>query len=119
MILSYQAGQYGRLDTLNSKICPLFQILDTDPGWNKNSRGVGAAGGVQFYFSIRWIMCTSSNNLPQKVALLCIKYILWILYTCSNNLLKKCDYYVLLYILWIMCTSSNFQHIPQGAIEGA
>ena len=29
MILSYRAGRYGRLDTLNSKIRPLFQILET------------------------------------------------------------------------------------------
>ena len=49
MILSYRAGQYGRLDTLNSKIRPLFQILDTDPGWCKNSGAAGAGGGVQFY----------------------------------------------------------------------
>jgi len=54
MILSYRAGRYGRLDTLNSKIRPLFQILDTDPGWCKNSGAGGggaaaAAGGVQFY----------------------------------------------------------------------
>ena len=55
MILSYWAGRYGHLDTLNSKIHPLFQILDTDPGWCKNSgivacknsggAGAGAAGG--------------------------------------------------------------------------
>ena len=49
MILSYQAGRYSNLDTLNSKIHPLFQILDTDPGWCNNSRGAGAgeaeAGG--------------------------------------------------------------------------
>merc|ERR1712105_499109 len=32
MILSYQAGRRGRLDTLNSKIHPLFQILDTETG---------------------------------------------------------------------------------------
>ena len=44
-ILFYRAGQYGRLDTLNSKIYPLFQILDTDPGWCNNSRERGAAGG--------------------------------------------------------------------------
>ena len=55
MILSYRAGRYGRLDTLNPKICPLFQILDTDPGWCNNSGGAGAgaggaaAAGVQFY----------------------------------------------------------------------
>ena len=53
MILSYRAGRYGCLDTLNSKIRLLFQILDTDPGWCKNSGGGGAAGGagggVQFY----------------------------------------------------------------------
>jgi len=57
MILSYRAGRYGRLDTLNSKIRPLFQILDTDPGWCKNSGagggaaagGAAAAGGVQLY----------------------------------------------------------------------
>ena len=50
IILSYWAGQYGCLDTLNSKIYPLFQILDTDPGWCKNSGIVacnnsGGAGG--------------------------------------------------------------------------
>ena len=50
MILSYQAARYGCADTLNSKIHPLFQILDTDPGWCKNSGNVacknsgGAAG---------------------------------------------------------------------------
>ena len=62
MNLSYQAGRYGRLDTLNSKIHPLFQILDTDPGWCNNSGGAGGAAagggaaaagggaaGVQFY----------------------------------------------------------------------
>ena len=56
MTLSYRARRYGRLDTLNSKIRPLFQILDTEPGWCKNSGGGGAAaaggaagGGVQFY----------------------------------------------------------------------
>ena len=55
--LSYRARRYGRLDTLNSKIRPLFQILDTEPGWCKNSGGgaaggaaaAGAGGGVQFY----------------------------------------------------------------------
>ena len=40
MILSYWACRYGNLDTLNSKIHPLFQILDTDPGWCNNSRGM-------------------------------------------------------------------------------
>ena len=45
MILSYRAGRYGRLDTLNSKIHPLFQILDTDPGWCNNS-GEGGGGGA-------------------------------------------------------------------------
>ena len=30
MILSYWAGQYGNLDTLNSKIRPLQQILEID-----------------------------------------------------------------------------------------
>ena len=52
MILSFRARQYVRLDTLNSKIYPLFQILDTDPGWCKNSgivacknSGAGAAAG--------------------------------------------------------------------------
>ena len=56
MILSYGAGLYGHLDTLNSQIHPLFQILDTDPGWYNNSgivacnnsggggAGVGGAG---------------------------------------------------------------------------
>ena len=29
IISSYRAGRYGRLDTLNSKIRPLFQILET------------------------------------------------------------------------------------------
>ena len=41
------------LDILNSKIHPLFQILDTDSGWcknsgivaSKNSGGAAAAGG--------------------------------------------------------------------------
>ena len=50
MILSYRAGRYGHLDTLDSKIYPLFHILDTDPGWFKNSRIVACknsgAGGV-------------------------------------------------------------------------
>merc|ERR1712105_144551 len=32
IILSYQARRRGRLDTLNSKIHPLFQILDTETG---------------------------------------------------------------------------------------
>ena len=27
LIITYRAGQYGRLDTLNSKICPLVMIL--------------------------------------------------------------------------------------------
>ena len=51
MNLSYRAGRYGCLDTLNSKIHLLFQILDTDPGWCKNSgidacnNSGGAAGG--------------------------------------------------------------------------
>ena len=59
MTLSYRARRYGRLDTLNSKIRPLFQILDTEPGWCKNSGGGGGAAaagggggagaGVQFY----------------------------------------------------------------------
>ena len=30
MILSYRACRYGNLDTLNSKIRPLQQILETD-----------------------------------------------------------------------------------------
>ena len=30
MILSYRAHQYSNLDTLNSKICPLYQILEID-----------------------------------------------------------------------------------------
>ena len=46
--------RYGHLDTLISKLRQLFQILDTDPGWCKNSGGAGgaaggAAAGVQFY----------------------------------------------------------------------
>ena len=54
MILSYLAGRYDHLDTSNSKIHPLFQILYTDSGWWKNSgivacknsrAGAGAAGG--------------------------------------------------------------------------
>ena len=32
MILSYRARQYGNLDTLNSKIHPLYQILEIDGG---------------------------------------------------------------------------------------
>ena len=52
MILSYRAGRYSHLDTLNSKIHPLFQILDTGPGRCNNSRGgagragEGAGGGA-------------------------------------------------------------------------
>ena len=59
MTLSYRARRYCCLDTLNEKIHPLFQILDTEPGWcNKSGAGAaaggavaagGAAGGVQFY----------------------------------------------------------------------
>ena len=45
IFLSYQAGQYGRLDTLNSRILPLFQILDTEPGWCNISGGAGGGGG--------------------------------------------------------------------------
>ena len=50
MMLSYWAGRYSCLDTLNSKIHPLFQILDTDLGWCNNSRIVacnnsGGGGG--------------------------------------------------------------------------
>ena len=62
MVLSYQAGRYSRLDTLNSKIYPLFQILDTDPGWCKNygaaaggggaAEGGGGAAGVHWFCSI-------------------------------------------------------------------
>ena len=58
-MLSYRARRYGHLDTLNSKIHPLFQILDTDLGWCNNSEivacnnsgGGGAAGegeGLQY-----------------------------------------------------------------------
>ena len=36
------AGQYGGLDTLNSKIHTLFKILDTDPGWYSNSGKIAA-----------------------------------------------------------------------------
>jgi len=37
------------LDTLNSKICPLFHILDTETGWcEKKWEGVGTAG-IHFY----------------------------------------------------------------------
>ena len=39
--------QNGCLDTLNSKICPLFQILDTEPGWHNNSGGADRGGGVE------------------------------------------------------------------------
>ena len=53
MFLSHQTGQDRRLATFNSKIRPLFQILDTEQGWCNNFRtGGGAgreAGGVQFY----------------------------------------------------------------------
>ena len=70
MTLSYQAGQYGHLDTLNSKIDPLFQILDTDPGWCNNSdivawnnyeggaaagAGAGGAGGVHLACKMGYI----------------------------------------------------------------
>ena len=33
IICIFCEGWYGRLDTLNSKNCPLFQILDTETGW--------------------------------------------------------------------------------------
>ena len=40
----------GHLDTLNSQMHPLFQILDTEPGWSNNSRAEGAAEGeAQLY----------------------------------------------------------------------
>ena len=45
MILLHRTCQYSHLDTLNSKIHPLFQILDTDPGWCNNSGGGGAGAG--------------------------------------------------------------------------
>ena len=73
------------------------------------------------------ILCTSSNNFPQKVALLCItiynidsmyqlqqfssKSVTPLYCIGSNNFLKKWHSYVLLYILWIICTSSN--NFPQ------
>ena len=42
MILSYHAGRYGRLDTLNSKTRPLFQILYTEAGGGeKHFYGIG------------------------------------------------------------------------------
>ena len=48
MIPSYRAGRYGHLDTLCSKIHPLFLILGTEPGWGNNSRGgVGAEAGAE------------------------------------------------------------------------
>ena len=37
--------QDGHLDTLNSKINLLFQILGTDPEWCNNCRGGGGEGG--------------------------------------------------------------------------
>ena len=48
MILSYRAGRYGHLDTINTKICQLFQILDTETGWCKKKweGGAGAAAGA-------------------------------------------------------------------------
>ena len=47
VILSYQAGQDCHLDTLNSKICPLFQILDTEQGWCNNSGGAEGAAAAE------------------------------------------------------------------------
>ena len=47
MILSYQAGLYGRLYTLNSRIRPLFQILDTEERWCNNSGGAAAGAGAE------------------------------------------------------------------------
>ena len=38
MISSYLAGRYIHLDTLNSKIHPLFQILDTETRWWKSEK---------------------------------------------------------------------------------
>ena len=49
--VSYRAGRDSHLDTLNSKIRPLFQMLDIEQGWFDNSR-TGAAEGAaeaQFY----------------------------------------------------------------------
>ena len=63
MILSYRAGRYGRLDTLNSKIHPLFQILDTDAGWCNNSGGAGAGAGVQLACSIVKIINATDVSL--------------------------------------------------------
>ena len=55
IILSDRAGQYGRLDTLNSKNCPLFQILYTETGWcgekvrTRRSRRRSRWNGKHFY----------------------------------------------------------------------
>ena len=47
MTLSCRADQYGRLDTLNIKICPLFQILWAEPGWYNNSGGTEQKNGME------------------------------------------------------------------------
>ena len=44
MILSCQGDWYGCLDTLNIKICSLFQNLMPESGWYNNSRVRGVEG---------------------------------------------------------------------------
>ena len=73
MILSYRAGQYSCLDTLNSKIHPLFQILDKDPGWCKNSgivecknsraaaAGGAGAAGVHYVSKVLMYVCMTTT----------------------------------------------------------
>ena len=51
---TYWAGRYYHLDTLNSRIHPLFQILDTEQEFYTNSRRAAgrikaAKEGVQLY----------------------------------------------------------------------
>ena len=81
MIISYWAGRYGHLDTLNSKIHPLFQILDTDPGWGNNSgggteewrrRNGGGAAAVHWTCRMGYFLkdCTHHAN----IALCCSQY---------------------------------------------
>ena len=78
MILFYRAGRYGRLDTLNSKIHQLFQILDTDPGWCNNcgivacnnSAEAGAAAGVHLVCRMGFTMADYRVLAGDKYSLL-------------------------------------------------
>ena len=90
MILSYRAGRYGCLDTLNSKIHPLFQILDTDPGWYNNSRIVacnnsGGAGGAAGEEE-EYIWLTASDGCGKNTAALYNLHINCILLKCCVSI---------------------------------